>query len=169
MGDYYIGELVWAGFNFAPLDFLPCDGRLLQISEYSTLYALIGTRFGGDGVTTFGLPSLNGRAAAAAGAEPYALGASGGTETVTLTSSSMPSHSHAVNSDPAPRAAQAMPANPVPAGAGTLKPYGAAPDTARMHAAMIQPVGGGQAHENRQPFQCLNVFICVNGMWPPRP
>jgi microcystin-dependent protein len=169
MGDYYIGEIVTAGFNFAPLYFLPCDGRQLQISEYSTLFALIGNRFGGDGVTNFNLPNLNGRAAAAAGSGSYILGASGGEETVTLASNSMPGHTHTVNCDPSPQAPVPTPASNVPAGAGSLKPYVTAPDTATMYAAMIQSVGNGQAHENRQPFQCLNVFICVEGIWPPRP
>jgi microcystin-dependent protein len=88
---------------------------------------------------------------------------------LTLTSATMPAHTHTVNCDPNPRTAAATPASNVPAGAGTLKPYVPAPDTATMNAAMIQPVGGGQSHENRQPFQCLNVFICVEGDWPPRP
>lgn len=172
MGDYYLGEIVEAGWNFAPMDFLPCDGRLVQIAEYSALYSLIGTAYGGDGTTTFGLPNLNGRAALAAGAgpglTPYNIGQAGGVENLALTSNTMPAHSHTVNSDPARVTPAATPAGNIPAGGGTLKPYVAAPDTSTMHAAMIQTVGGGQVHENRQPFQCLNFVICVNGLWPPR-
>jgi microcystin-dependent protein len=173
MPDYYIGEIAVVGFNYAPMDFMSCEGQLLSITQYQALYSLLGTMYGGDGQTTFALPNLNGRVALAAGAAPgltsYSPGNTGGADNVTLTSGTMPGHTHTVNAATTSRAPATTPAANVPGGGGTLKPYTAAPDgTTAMNVGMLKSVGGGLAHENRQPYQCLNFVICVNGLYPPR-
>ena len=101
MEDEYIGVIkIFAG-NFAPVNFFFCNGQELPISQYQTLYSIIGTTYGGNGTTTFKLPDLRGRvplsAGSAPGASTYPLGNSGGTETVTLSISQMPTHNHSAN------------------------------------------------------------------------
>jgi microcystin-dependent protein len=174
MPDYYIGDIASVGFDYATPDFLPCDGQLLPIQQYDALYALIGTIYGGDGQTNFALPNLNGRAALGAGAgpglTPYTQGNHGGSDSVTLSAANLPAHTHSVHA--APGGGKDMtdtPVGKVPAGSGDLKVYATAPDsTTTMNSAMIKSSGGGQAHENRQPFLCLYFVICVAGLWPPR-
>jgi microcystin-dependent protein len=171
MPDYYIGDIAIVGFGYATTDFLPCDGRLLPVAQYQALYALIGNTYGGGG-QNFALPNLNGQAVVGTGQAPgltsYVAGQTGGLDNVTLTPTTLPSHTHTVSAVTSNRGSAATPAANVPGPGGTLKPYAAAPDPTIMHPAMLKPVGGGLSHENRQPFLALNFVICVNGLWPPR-
>ena len=100
MAEPYIGQIIAVGFNFAPVGWLQCDGSLLQISQYSVLYNLLGTTYGGDGSNTFGLPDLRGRAPLSVGQgvglSNHVLGQAAGRETVTLTSNQVGGHSHLI-------------------------------------------------------------------------
>src|SRR5689334_7486790 len=100
MAEPFVGQIISVGFNFAPLGWFPCDGRLLDISQYEALYALLGTTYGGNGQTNFGLPNLNGRVPVGVGQgkglSNYIQGQTLGTESVTLTGSNTPPHSHAI-------------------------------------------------------------------------
>lgn len=168
MGNPYIGELRLFAGNFAPRDWAFCDGRTLSISQYDALFALLGTTYGGDGVTTFQLPDLRGRIPIHVGTDPsgitYTLGQLAGTESVTLLQNQLPQHGHIV-----------MGASAGGAAAPTGNTYGsgqqlfssAAPSVA-MSPNMIQPAGGSTPHENRMAFQCINYIIALFGMFPSR-
>jgi microcystin-dependent protein len=171
--EAYIGEIMMVAFNYCPQNSLEANGQLLQISQYTPLYALIGTYYGGDGVTTFALPDLRGRVAVGNGAGPglsnYYLGDKGGTETVTLTQAQMPSHTHTINAYSV-EGDSAVPTDNVPAKSGAGDPdYSSSAPDVTMAADTVSSAGGNQPHENRPPFLTLKFCIVVNGIWPTRP
>ena len=153
----FLGEIFMAGFNFAPLGYLSCSGQLLPISTYSALFSLLGTTYGGDGRTTFGLPDLRGRvpisSGQGAGLSDRTLGASGGQEAHTLTAAELPAHSH-----PLPEA-QVRGTGTQVVGATTGGDRG----TSATGAA-----GGGQPHNNMPPFLAVNFYIATEGVFPSR-
>jgi microcystin-dependent protein len=163
--DPFIGEIRLVSFNFAPKGWALCAGQLLPINQNQALFSLLGTYYGGDGRTTFALPDLRGRIPVGAGEPPagssYPLGATGGQETVGLTTGQLPAHAHAVNASSA-AATKKSPAAAFPAGGGAY----AAEQNVRMKAAMIGRTGGGEGHENRQPYLSLNYIIALQGIYP---
>lgn len=174
MSDPFIGQIMMFGGNFAPRGWALCDGQLLQIANNTALFSLLGTTYGGDGRTTFGLPDLRGRAPLHAGSgpglTPRNLGQRGGGETNTLTVQQMPSHTHAPNAV-AGAANQQSPANNFPASeaAGVTATYSnqASPDTT-MNALAVGNAGGGQAVNNMQPYVTVNFIIALVGVFPSR-
>jgi microcystin-dependent protein len=167
MAEPFLGQLLCVGFNYAPTGWALCQGQLLSIAENSALFSLLGTTYGGDGINTFGVPDLQGRSPIGFGQGPglsnYSQGEKGGVETVTLNSQQMPLHSHGVgclSGDPR----DTSPVGGVPAGGGSYSPTG----NATMAPTMIQPAGGGQAHENRAPYLVLNWIIALEGIYPQR-
>lgn len=166
MSDPYLGEIkLWAGSaQYIPKDWLPCDGRLLQTNQYQALYSLLGNRFGGNGTTTFALPDLRGRMIV--GAHTYDSGSAGGAETVALSLSNLPPHTHAVSCSTTP-AAQISPANNVPA-VLTQDGYRPATNLTGLYAGAVSATGGSEGHENMQPSLVLNYIICMTGTYPPR-
>jgi microcystin-dependent protein len=166
MASPYVGEIRLVAFNFAPAGWAFCDGQLLPISQYETLFNLIGTTYGGDGQSTFALPDLRGRVPVHMG-NGYVIGQPGGVEQVTLTASQIPAHAHqALCSTAAPTTAS--PAGAVwAADSGTDTPYkSGGPAGVSMRAGAIGNAGGGQPHENRQPFLCINYVISFFGIFP---
>jgi microcystin-dependent protein len=164
MSDPYLGEVRMFGGNFAPVGWAFCSGQLLPISENDALFALLGTIYGGDGQTTFGLPDLRGRVPVHVGTN-FNLGQSGGVETVTLTTTQIPSHGHNfVNSGGLPN--NASPANATPAAPGT-EIYGESAPLA-YNPQKVQLSGGSQPHENMQPYTCVSFIICLQGLFPPQ-
>lgn len=163
--DPFIGEIRLVPFNFAPKGWAICAGQMLPINQNQALFALLGTTYGGDGRTTFALPDLRGRIPIGAGQPPdgsdYPLGATGGQETVELTTGQLPGHSHPVNASSA-AATSKSPATAYPAGGGAY----AGQRNVRMKAAMIGLTGGGEGHENRQPYLSLNYIIALQGIFP---
>lgn len=170
MSDQYVGEIRMFPGTYAPQGWALCNGQLLSISENEALFTLIGTTYGGDGQTTFALPNLQGRAPVHMGTNPatgtnYLLGQSAGTENVTLLTTQMPAHTHAV------LAAQAAgdianPSNNVWA-SNNVSAYAADPTGAvAMNPAAISPAGGGQPHDNMMPFTVINYIIALNGIYP---
>ena len=168
-GTPLIGELMLFAGNFAPNGWLPCDGRLLNIIDYESLFYVIGTTYGGDGLTTYALPDLRGRtpihSGQGAGLSDRLLGEMSGSEQVTLTTASLPAHSHSAAAD-ANAGSSVDPTGRLPArdAAGGLA-WGNNPPVA-MAAAHLGDAGVGAAHENRMPYLTLNYCIAWTGTFP---
>lgn len=162
-----IGTILLFGFNSAPRGWALCNGQLLPIAQNQALFSLLGTMYGGNGQTTFGLPDLRGRVPMGFGQRPglsnYAIGETGGSETVTLTQAQLPAHTHTVNgrSGRHVEGAHRKPARDD----GRRASYG--PTVAgTMAAAMVQPAGSNLPHENRQPYLVGNWCIALEGIYP---
>jgi microcystin-dependent protein len=154
------------GGNFAPVGWMFCNGQILSISEYDALNGLIGTTYGGDGVTTFALPDLRGRVPIHQGSG-YALGQAAGIEDVTLTPAQMPAHTHmVVVSDAAVEGTN--PSGAVFATSADTPFY--APfngdKAAALNPAVLGSAGGSEPHENMQPYLCVSFIIAVEGIYP---
>lgn len=168
MSEPYLAEIRIMGFNFPPRGYATCDGQLLPINQNQSLYSLLGTTYGGDGRTTFGLPDLRGRAPVHIGADGVVLGQKTGEETHQLTIAEIPSHTHtaqassAVADSPIPTVARVL-ADTVPA-----EVYHGDENRVAMNTGTIANVGGGQAHNNIQPFTTLNFCIVLQGTFPSR-
>lgn len=174
--DPFIGEIIITGFNFAPLGFAQCNGQILPISQNTALFSILGTTYGGNGQTTFGLPDLRGRVANSMGQGPglsnYALGQQGGAESNTLTLNQIPAHNHAMQSNSGD-GTQSSPVNNYFAGPGADRDlfwYNAATTgtTVNMNPAATGITGGGQPHNNLQPFLTVNYCIATQGIFPSR-
>jgi len=178
MSQPFVGQMIRVGFNFPPAGWMRCQGQLVPIAQYETLFNLIGTTYGGDGQNTFGLPDLQGRVALSMGQGPglsnYVLAQKAGTETVTLTTAQMPQHQHFVNvltstANGATPGPQVLLANEGPGPAGSLvytyAPYDAANQTA-LNSRSIGLSGGNQPHENRQPVLAITWCISMFGIYP---
>jgi microcystin-dependent protein len=165
MSNPYVGEIRLVGFNFAPLGWAMCDGQILAIAQNDVLFQLLGTTYGGDGVSTFALPDLRGRIPIHMGQGPgtssYVLGETGGTETVTLASSQLPSHTHTVAAAAGGNDSSAS--SDMPASGGPdlyARAAGGAPSMS------VMPTGGNQPHDNMAPFVAMNFVIALNGVFP---
>jgi microcystin-dependent protein len=171
MSEPYVGEIRLLAFNFPPAGWLQCDGALLAISEYETLFNLIGTTYGGDGQNTFAVPDLRSlvpiHMGQGSGLSSYVIGQTGGVESVTLTSNQIPAHNHSVaaNSSPANNAdpGGAFPASGSAAGGNN---YSKTTDAATMNSSMVAPAGGSQPHTNIQPYLVINFCISAFGIFP---
>lgn len=175
MAEAFLAEIRIMAFGFAPRGWAQCNGALMPISQATALFSLLGTAYGGNGTTTFGLPSLlGGRAAIGAGAgpglTPRERGETGGVAGVTLTTKEMPSHSHTVMAS-AQNADVAAPDMNMALGRSVGQKVYAPPSTTLTpldpQAVGMAP-GGGAPHNNLMPFQVLNYCICTQGIFPPR-
>jgi microcystin-dependent protein len=165
MSNPYVGEIRLAAFNFAPQGWAFCDGSLLSISEYSTLFNLIGTTYGGDGVNNFALPNLLGRIPVHQG-NGFTLAQNGGTETVTLTASQLPVHNHVPLASSGGGTSN-LPTNNTWA-SWTGAPYiaGGASGNVAMSPNATSQTGGSQAHDNLMPYLAINFIISLFGIYP---
>jgi microcystin-dependent protein len=166
--DPFVGEITFFSGNFAPVGWAFCDGSLLSIAEYDTLFALIGTTYGGDGQNNFALPDLRGRVPIHQGTSlgsTYTIGQTGGTETVTLTPAQIPLHNHIPNVNAGAGNADTPNGN-VWAKASSGTPYAAAPSAVNMNTATISAIGGSQPHNNMVPFVAVNYIISLFGVFP---
>lgn len=182
--DPFVGEIRAFGFDFPPMDWAQCNGQLMVIAQNTRLFSLIGTTFGGDGITTFGLPDFTGRAPVGAGSGPgltsRKLGEPFGTATESLTLAQIPRHDHGVfGSNVLAAGVPSMVATPAAnvrlSRALTLPATGTpvyssvdAVDT-ELAPATIGNAGGSQPHENLQPYLGLNYCIALKGIWPQHP
>ena len=183
MSNPFLGEIRIFGGNFNPRGWAFCQGQLLPISQNDALFALIGTTYGGDGQVTFGLPDMRGRVLIGQGTGPslssYVVGQESGTETVTITSNTMPTHSHstiayntpATSSGPAglvmaktPPQVPGSPQNSL----WYLNPAVGAPIATTLPADTLSNSGGSQPHDNLAPFLALNYIIALEGVFPSR-
>jgi microcystin-dependent protein len=164
LSEPYVGEIrIFAG-NFAPAGWMFCEGQLLPISEYETLFNLIGTTYGGDGQSDFGLPDLRGRLPIHQG-NGFVLAETGGVEAVTLTTNQIPGHGHALMGSTS-TANNANPAGNVVAQPTTFSPYLNVAPSVAMAAQSVASAGGGQPHSNYQPYLCLSFIISLFGIYP---
>jgi microcystin-dependent protein len=164
MSTPFVGEIRMFGGNFQIASWAFCNGQLLPISEYSALFTLIGTTYGGDGQNTFGLPNLQGRLPLHVGSG-YALGQLAGEENHSLNTNEIPNHNHTVAA--AATANAQSPSNTVYGGGGNAIYRSVAP-SAPMNATMIGAGGGSLPHPNVMPFQCLTFIIALFGIFPSR-
>ena len=194
--DPFIGQIMMFAGTFAPVNWALCNGQILPISEYTALFSILGTTYGGNGRTTFALPDLRGRAPIHSGRAPglstYNLGQKGGLEQVVLNIAQMPAHSHttgdiaaedqhillssaaAVNETPQPGDVPAVANFPGSITAQNVKSFG--PPTNAVNGQTISGnagltisnTGGGKSHENMQPFLVMNYIIALEGTYPPR-
>jgi len=169
MGEPFVGEIrIFAG-NFAPAGWMFCEGQLLPISEFETLFNLIGTTYGGDGQSTFALPDLRGRLPIHMGTDPtgntYILAESGGVEEVTLTTNQMPTHNHALLAT-GTTGGQLNPTNNLTSQSPSVQPYRANPPNTPTATSAITNTGGSQPHTNFQPYICINYIISLFGVFP---
>ncbi|WP_203934560.1 phage tail protein [Virgisporangium ochraceum] len=162
MSDPYIGEIRMVGFSRVPDGWARCDGQLLPISGNEALFSVLGTIYGGDGQSTFGLPDLRGRRPVHAGPS-FVAGQAGGTETHTLTATELPAHTHQVRA--AASGAVTGPANavwaPAPRGFGSTA-------GAVLASGCVSTAGGGQPHDNLPPFLVVSFLIALVGIYPSR-
>jgi len=169
MAQPYVGEIRMFAGNFAPAGWMFCEGQLLPISENETLFNLIGTTYGGDGQETFALPNLQSRVPIHMGkgkdGVTYVLAEQAGTESVTLTTQQIPSHTHAfLGSTTA--ATLTSPKDSVVATSAQVDYLTIATASVAMNSNAITPAGGSQPHENCQPFLCINFIISLFGIFP---
>lgn len=171
MSDPFIGEIRMFAGNYAPRGWALCDGQLLAISQNDALFALLGTTYGGNGSTTFGLPEMRGRIpihrGTGPGLTPRNLGTRAGSERETLTSNQI-GHTHRFGAMNTPATGLSPDANSTLAtsvGHSLYVPPGA---PVGLNANMINQVGGSQSHNNLMPFLCVNFIIALFGVFPPR-
>lgn len=177
----FLGELLLFAGNFPPVGYAMCNGQLLSISQNAALFSILGTTYGGNGTTNFALPDLRGRITVGPGQgpglSPYVLGEIAGSEAVTLISTQLPSHSHAVN---AVANGQSNGTNIPDAtvlfgtayasetGNPQVPFYSTAAPSLNLAPNAVGPAGGSQPHENRMPYLALNWCIALFGIFPSR-
>jgi microcystin-dependent protein len=160
--------------NFAPYQWQFCNGQILPISQYTALFSLLGTYYGGNGTSNFALPNLQGMApmhqGSGPGLTPRDLGETGGTDTVTLLASQVPSHNHVYNCGSGSRGETNALANQVNCDeeTGTQAIYATTTDGSTMGAGMVQATTASQPHQNQQPYVAVSFIIAMNGIFPAR-
>ena len=174
MSDPFVGEIKMFGGNFAPRGFAMCDGQLLAVNQNDALFSLLGTIYGGDGRTTFGLPDLRGRVpinwGTGPGLLPIRLGQTIGTETNTLTTTQVPTHTHEMTGTSNP-AGDSSPEDNLPATLAGVNLYRSdGSGLASMDEDMLaeNTNGGNQSHNNVMPFLCIHFIIALIGIYPSR-
>lgn len=173
MADPFVAEIRIFPFNFAPRGWAFCDGQLLPLSQNTALFSLLGTTYGGNGQSNFALPDLQGSAPMHPGQGPGLslrdLGETGGSDTVTLLESEIPSHTHTVQANGAPADLQLAGANRALARSSGGNAYKTPPAGLEQLAPQAAvPAGGDQPHNNLQPYLTLHFNIALQGVFPPR-
>jgi len=178
--DPFIGELRLFGFNFAPVGWALCQGQLLQISQNAALFSILGTQYGGNGTSNFGLQNLQDMVpigqGSGPGLTPFVPGQTGGQQTHTLTANEMPQHSHALNALPVRAvnetpAAGSRPSEGVGGSRGSsfeIKTYTTNSPGTNLNPAAVGAAGSGIAHDNMQPTLTMNWCIAMVGVFPTR-
>jgi microcystin-dependent protein len=164
MGEPFLAEIRVVAFNFAPRGWAFCNGQTLPINQNQALFSLLGTTYGGNGVTTFALPNFQGRVPVHFG-NGISLGQAAGEENHTLTIAEMPSHTHIASASSNPADA-ASPTNNV--SAKSVQPAYAATPNAPLHPSSVAAAGSGHPHLNMSPFLVLNFVIALQGIFPSR-
>lgn len=169
MSTPFIGEIRIMSFNFAPTNWQMCNGQTLSISSYEALFSLLGTVYGGNGTSTFGLPNMQGRVALGM-TSATTLGQKGGEESHLLALSELPAHTHTPYADVQLGDANSTNMNTAyPAYTTALPMYSAgSTNMVTMSSSMVTSYGSGGGHENRQPFLALTYCIALQGIYPSR-
>jgi microcystin-dependent protein len=170
MATPFLGEIRMVGFGFAPSGWASCNGQSMPINQNQALFSVLGTTFGGNGVTTFNLPDLRGRVPIEAGTQgntpTYTWGGSGGEEQHTLATAEMPGHTHRAVASSAPAASPTPSANYWATGSQQL--YVGSPLNTPLAPTAIANSGSNQPHENRSPYTVINFIIALKGIFPTR-
>ncbi len=175
MANPFVAEIrIFAG-NFAIYGWAFCDGQILPISQNTALFSLIGTYYGGNGMSNFALPNLQGAAplgpGQGPGLSPYEIGEAGGVTSVTLQASQMPTHSHTLEGSSGSATSSTPAGHSLAGGGGFGRPNLYTPSSGAnvaMNPASVSPVGGGLPHNNMSPYLSLNFIIALQGVFPPR-
>lgn len=162
MSEPFIGEVRPTAFSVVPRGWTLCNGQLLSIAQNQALFSILGTTYGGDGITTFALPNLQGRVPVGAG-NTMALGEAAGAPSVTLLASQIPAHTHAALASSAAGAE-----DPTDRGPAAAKAYGPVTSLVALSPESVAPAGGSQAHGNMQPYLVINYMIALQGIFPSR-
>jgi len=174
MANPFVAEIRMFAGNFAPKGWALCNGQVMPISQNTALFSLLGTQFGGNGVSNFALPNLQGMApmhqGSGPGLTPRTVGETGGETSVTLLSTQVPSHSHTYNCGAGSKGDTDAIANQVNADeqSGTQQIYATATDGTLMSPSMIQPTPASLPHQNMQPYVAVSFIIALQGVFPPR-
>ncbi len=180
MSNAFVGQISMFGGNFAPRNFALCNGQLVPIAQNQALFSLIGTAYGGDGVNTFGLPDLRSRLPVhqgqGSGLSNYVVGQTSGSPTVTIDTTTMPSHNHALNATVTTATTSTISGSVIPgaaAGAGDFlyaaqTQGGPALVAHTMAGSACGIAGGSQPHTNLMPSLCISFIICLQGIFPSR-
>jgi microcystin-dependent protein len=181
MTNVFLGQIDMFGGNFAPRGFAFCNGQLMSINQNAALFSLLGTTYGGDGINTFALPNLQSRLPVhqgqGAGLSNYQLGETGGSQNVTIDSTTMPSHNHVLNATQTMATSASIANNLLPGqpSAGNPPEFYAAPAQGQpaltphpMYPASCSPAGGSLPHSNLMPSLCITFIIALMGIFPSR-
>jgi len=175
MSSPFVAEIRIFGFNFAPKGWAFCDGQLLPISQNTALFSLLGTQYGGDGKSNFGLPNLQGNVAIHtdqySGGGQFPLGSESGSQAVTLLQSEMPAHSHTLTAASSIGDTNAPSPNVSLARSGNATAYqsNTTQNNVTMDPQTLTPIGGSLPHNNMMPYLTVNYCIAMQGIFPPRP
>jgi microcystin-dependent protein len=167
MSQPFIGQIKIVAFTFAPQGWAMANGQVLPISQNSALFSLLGTTYGGDGVTTFRLPDLRGRLPIHASAT-FPLGTTAGEEAHTLSPAEMPPHDHRLPAQSGSATPGLAPVTGNSFASSATKPYRSGGTAVPLAAGSVAPAGGSQPHDNRQPYLALNYIIALQGIFPSR-
>jgi microcystin-dependent protein len=180
MSEPFLGQITLFPYNFAPNGWQDCDGQLLPISQFSALFSLLGTNYGGNGTSNFALPNLQGSVTVGqgqlAGGSDYVIGEAAGSENVTVIQSDMAAHnhtlgattSHGTTSSPAGAVLATGVHGTLTTGQDKLLMYSAPPTTTTLAPTSLAPAGGSQPHNNVQPSLGLRYCIAMVGVFPSR-
>jgi microcystin-dependent protein len=175
MADPFVAEIRIFPFNFAPRGWAFCDGQLLPISQNTALFSLLGTTYGGDGKSNFALPNVQGNApmqpGQGNGLSLHDLGETGGSETVSLLESEIPSHAHVMrahNGDQGDHQNPASNTSIAQSAQGSAYKSNTGQNLVALNSSILAPAGGDQPHNNMQPYLTLNFCIALQGVFPPR-
>jgi microcystin-dependent protein len=167
MAEYFMGQVMPTGFAFAPKGFALCNGQTLPVAQNQALFSLLGTYYGGDGITHFMLPDLRGRTPVGFGSE-YPMGTAAGVEGVALMTQTLPPHNHLGMATTAAGTTR-NPTNAIYSAAASEALYAAASGTqVVLNAGTLANTGGGQPHSNMQPYSVINFCIALTGVFPSR-
>ncbi|MGA7415611.1 MAG: tail fiber protein [Bryobacteraceae bacterium] len=172
MAEAFLGSLLLVPYNFAPNGWALCNGQIMSISQNAALFSLLGTTYGGDGVSTFALPDLRGRVPKSAGQAPglanYVLGQTGGTENATLLASNMPAHNHHVNTVSSPGSSSHPPNQLLASSTGGSMYAAASAADSTLASNAISTSGGSLPFSILSPYLTLNWIIALTGIYPSR-